>query len=116
LGFNYDRVTRTAHCESAYNIHIQTIITSFDQLITMGEGVPRFIMPSDSEDEDERRVHFGEVTYITIPIDRAHRDARCGTWVIDRVRFHHRILETAKQIGWIFCPRHHDIVYNSRHT
>jgi hypothetical protein len=89
------------------------IITSFVKLDAMGEDVLRFIMPSDSEDEDERRVHFGKAIYITIPNDWADRDARCGTWVIDRARFKQRILEIDKQIGWIFCPRHHDIIYNS---
>jgi hypothetical protein len=74
----------------------------------------RFIMPSDSE-EEEVKVTFGRVIYIPIPNEQADREARCGTWVIDRIRFHQRIQEIDKQIGWIFCPRHHDIVYNSRH-
>jgi hypothetical protein len=73
-------------------------------------------MPSDSEDEDDRRVHFGKTIYIQIPNEWEDRDARCNHWAVDRARFRHRIREISKRIGWIFCPRHHDIIYNSRHV
>jgi hypothetical protein len=77
----------------------------------------RFIMPSDSDEEEEQhKVKFGKVIYIQIPNDRADREARCGTWVIDRARFHQRIREIDKRVGWIFSARHLDIIYNSRHA